>query len=160
MVIEIAPDGAQALRYVQAGWIMALSEWKTPAGAFLAAGGVMNEREQASLVVIDPAQSLTAALGYPYVLVNEVTRLGERFTIGVGDQVVGVVQPDGIVSEWSFTDSYWHQHANLSTARRILHTAEMCPEITAPREIKTWTPATGWTSYLVPPKDRQGATRR
>jgi len=59
LVIEVHPDGTQQLRYLQAGWVMALQEWDTPAGTRLVAGGVINEEARASVVVFDPTQPLT-----------------------------------------------------------------------------------------------------
>jgi hypothetical protein len=52
LVMEIAPDGAQTLRYVQAGWVMSLTEWARPDGTHLVAGGVLNEERRPSIVVL------------------------------------------------------------------------------------------------------------
>lgn len=54
-VLEIAPDGTPAMRYVQAGWVRSLAEWPTVAGTMLAAGGVTNEWGRASVAVVDVA---------------------------------------------------------------------------------------------------------
>jgi len=68
MLFEIQPDGRQTMRYVQAGWIMGVTEWRTPGGALplLAVAGVINERARASLVTFDPTQDLTMVPGGDY----------------------------------------------------------------------------------------------
>lgn len=63
-VMEVSPEGAQALRYVQAGWVQTLAEWRTPQGNVLVAGGVLNEWERGSVALIDtegPASMLPAS---------------------------------------------------------------------------------------------------
>jgi hypothetical protein len=53
ILLEIDEAGNQRVIYVQAGWIRSLAEWKSPAGHFLAVGGVYNEFEHPSTTLID-----------------------------------------------------------------------------------------------------------
>jgi hypothetical protein len=52
-ILEVLPDGEPTIRYLQPGWVQAVTEWATPAGRFLVAGGVMNEYRRASVALID-----------------------------------------------------------------------------------------------------------
>lgn len=52
--VEVTPDGVAAHRYVQPGWIKGLLERDTPSGRQIEIAGVLNDRERASLVSIDP----------------------------------------------------------------------------------------------------------
>jgi hypothetical protein len=64
-VLEVDPRGGSALRYVQPGWIHALAYWRTPTGALLAAGGIVNEYGRASVALLDvegaPGRSVSDA---------------------------------------------------------------------------------------------------
>jgi len=53
--VEVTADGTITHRYVQSGWINGILERDTPAGRRVEIAGVLNERERASLVSIDPA---------------------------------------------------------------------------------------------------------
>jgi len=59
VVLEIAPDGHQAVRYVQAGPILGLADWTTPEGPALAVVGAMGSPARASLVQLDPRRGVT-----------------------------------------------------------------------------------------------------
>ncbi len=48
-----------------------------------------------------------------------------------------------------FTDGYWHVHRELEAAGRLSHTAEHCPERTAPQEVREWS-GEGWRPIEVP----------
>jgi len=52
-VLEIDGHGAQTVRYVQSGWITALTAWMRASREYLVAGGVMNEQARASVTLID-----------------------------------------------------------------------------------------------------------
>jgi hypothetical protein len=54
-VVEVDAGGGYLLRYVQAGWVMALGYWETPSRSYLVAGGVNNEDGLASVALIDDA---------------------------------------------------------------------------------------------------------
>jgi hypothetical protein len=59
-VLEIAPDGRTAVKYVQPGRIASLAHWVTPAGGILAIGGTINSNDRATLVLLhdgDPPAS-------------------------------------------------------------------------------------------------------
>lgn len=58
--VEVTPDGTVTRRYVQAGWIKSILEHETPTGRQVEIAGVINERERASLVSIDPEAALSA----------------------------------------------------------------------------------------------------
>lgn len=60
-VLDVTPNRTASVRYVQSGWIFSLTEWNTPAGRLLAAGGVMNEQELASVALIDTAGETAAS---------------------------------------------------------------------------------------------------
>ncbi len=56
-VMEITADGQYAIRYVQSGWVWAISEWQTGGDDLLAVGGVDNNHARPSIALI----SLTEA---------------------------------------------------------------------------------------------------
>jgi len=58
--VEVTPDGAVTHRYVQSGWIKGIIERDTPSGPQIEIAGVLNDRERASLVSIDPAAPFSA----------------------------------------------------------------------------------------------------
>lgn len=62
-VVQVHRDGRQEVRYVQSGWIKALTDWSTPTQSLMAAGGVLNEYKEASVVLFDPTAPLTMLRG-------------------------------------------------------------------------------------------------
>ena len=52
-VLEVAPDGATAVRYVQPGRIYSLTYWATRKGPLLMAGGTLNEASRASVALMN-----------------------------------------------------------------------------------------------------------
>lgn len=52
VIVEIAPNGVQRMRYLQAGWIVSMEEWRTPQGSWLVAGGVFNEPAQPGIALM------------------------------------------------------------------------------------------------------------
>jgi len=58
--VEVTPDGTVTRRYVQSGWIKGILERDTSLGRQVEIAGVLNDRERASLVTIDPAAPMTA----------------------------------------------------------------------------------------------------
>lgn len=57
VVIQVSPDGTGSMRYVQAGWVVALSEWELDGRPVLVAGGVINEHANASLAFLDATKT-------------------------------------------------------------------------------------------------------
>ncbi len=53
MIIEIDGTGKSEIKYLQTGWIRALTEWKTPTGTLLAVAGVSNEFQRPSLALVN-----------------------------------------------------------------------------------------------------------
>lgn len=52
-VLEIAPNGASHLKYVQPGRIYSLTYWRTPTDTWLVAGGTLNEASNASAALVN-----------------------------------------------------------------------------------------------------------
>jgi hypothetical protein len=59
-VLEVDADGSSRLLYFQPGWITTVARWDGAAGSYLVAGGVLNARQRASLVLV-PVESLPAS---------------------------------------------------------------------------------------------------
>jgi hypothetical protein len=59
LVIQVDAEGTQSVRYIQAGWIKGLAEDKTTGRTLVAAAGVVNARNRASLTTFDPSQAIT-----------------------------------------------------------------------------------------------------
>lgn len=58
-LVEVTPDGTVHHRYVQSGWIKGVLERDAPMGRQVEVAGVLNERERASLVSLDPSATLS-----------------------------------------------------------------------------------------------------
>jgi hypothetical protein len=54
IVGEVLPGGKWVTRYLQTGWVMSLAEFSTSHGRLLAAGGVIADENQPSVVLLDP----------------------------------------------------------------------------------------------------------
>lgn len=189
-VMEVSPTGEQAMRYVQAGWVRSLEEWPWQGREHVAAGGVLNEHARASLLVFDPDVPRTVMSGstpefscdeagdppvhgytFPplevhraqqqaYTITDRLQRIGRHMRLDLGHFAHVVIDDDGQVTEFSFTDLYRKEHDSLAAARLIHHSTTLCPEPTQIKDIHTWSPDTGWTSTPFVPTAAPARTNR
>lgn len=75
--VEVTADGTVTHRYVQSGWIKGILERDTPTGRRIEIAGVLNDRERASLVSIDPAMPFSALTPVAPEFVCETERASE-----------------------------------------------------------------------------------
>ena len=52
-VLAVDADASETMQFLQAGWVTSLAYWKTARGPLLAAGGVSNAHERASIALLD-----------------------------------------------------------------------------------------------------------
>jgi hypothetical protein len=98
---------------------------------------------------------LTNAAHHLYAYVKNIMLSGPNLRItafqGNGDSEY-LVSPNFAISSFQYTGSYWGAHKQLELQGRLDHTAEECPEQTAPVEVREWTPALGWRQQMVMPR--------
>lgn len=178
IVVEIAPDGSQAIRYVQSGWVMSLTPWQRPDGLFLVAGGVLNEEVRPSVVVmrtdgpptVSPTRTaafacdiegqapvemttvgafeVTRAKGFPYLMANRLHVLAGELRVELGHDAVATVGDTGRVESLATTDTYLRDHMALQPLV-LTHALEDCAELHSQKPVGHWTPAEGWREYGV-----------
>lgn len=175
IVMEISSDQPDAvIRYLQAGPVMALTEWHTANGINLAAGGKLDTEQRPSLALIDIASPVPASapqsicdIGNP-VAVSQLTLLPSLNMAEVGDRpsaavdflaVVGdelkvafahrlflfIVGADGVVGR-SFLDDICGGSAATSPYR------PECAMLSVPAEVRTWKPEVGWNTTVITPE--------
>jgi hypothetical protein len=185
-VLEVDPDGASRVKYVQAGSLYSIAHWVTASGGYLAIGGTSEEFSTATLalmpdtigaatfpigverltcegcpegpprrVLLVAAAELTAANHELFPYVNVVRQLGAGLKLvirdGPGNSVIEV-RPDFAAETLQYGQHYWASHRTLESKGLIDHPAERCPDRVRPRELREWTPDSGWRSSMITPK--------
>lgn len=59
------------------------------------------------------------------------------------------------VESVSMSDAYWEAHRRLGREGKISHTVQQCKEYSEGKEVRVWTPTSGWTTSWARPEERQ-----
>jgi hypothetical protein len=95
-----------------------------------------------------PALDVTRAANSAYSMVKSLAVVGNDLKVTLDDRggsAIAMITPDLSV-DVVLSERYWVEHQRLEMERRIDHRADICPERTQLKELRTWTPAKGWTS--------------
>lgn len=111
-------------------------------------------------VVLLPELEVTRAGGDAYAMVGDLRVVGSDLRADTGANVVTTVAADGTVTDLSAGDDYWMAHQKLEALHKLTHSVAFCPELTTPKEIRSWTPAGGWRSTMIAMKSRQSVPHR
>lgn len=111
-------------------------------------------------VVLLPDFEVAEAGGDAYVMVGDLRVVGSDLRADTGANVVTTVAADGTVTDLSAGDDYWMAHRKLEASHKLTHSMAFCPELTTPKEVRSWTAAGGWRSSTVAMKSRQPVPRR
>jgi hypothetical protein len=108
------------------------------------------------LLLIAPAE-LTRANNevFPYVVQLQVVGASLKLTIADGPgRSVASVEPDFSLQSLQFGQRYWAAHKSLEGRAQIDHATEDCPDRLKPRQVREWTPDSGWrTTEVLPLRD-------
>ncbi len=128
------------------------ARWTTVKRSRLTCAGCP-DGEPAALFVIPPSD-VTRALRRPYGWVTRSVVTGSDLLVhiddGFGSGSLMTLAKDLRVTGFERSDQYWQVHQDLERDGRITHAAAECPELSHPIEIRSWTPAGGWSSVAVP----------
>lgn len=97
-----------------------------------------------------PTMDVVEAQGHAFPIVYRANVIAQQLLVEAdnGKSVVTLAQ-NGQVLSHKTGDDYWVQHRALSATNRLDHSVENCPEVLQPREIREWTPTSGWRTYSV-----------
>jgi hypothetical protein len=122
-------------------------------GPALACGGCPQGSVRA-LFLLAPSEILVALLR-PYAEVSTIRPAGDGIRVsldeGFGQGSVVQLGPDLRIKAYDRSDRYWQVHREMERDGRLTHAIEQCPEATAAKTIRLWTPTEGWTEYAVAP---------
>lgn len=97
-----------------------------------------------------PPQEVTKVQGHAYPIVYRVNASARDLLVEVdSSRSLVTFGPDGQASSQGMSDDYWLAHKALSASNTLDHGVESCPELLQPREMREWTSAGGWRTYLV-----------
>jgi hypothetical protein len=111
-------------------------------------------------VVLLPELEVTRAGGDAYAMVADLRVVGSDLRADTGANVVTTISADGTVTDLSAGDDYWMAHRKLEASHKLTHSVASCPELTTPKEVRSWTPAGGWRSSTIAMTSRQSSPRR
>jgi hypothetical protein len=98
-------------------------------------------------VILFPRGELTGANYERFNFVRSLRQAGPSLKGIIDDgsgSTVLMLSPDFSVESLEFTDRYWAAHREFELRGRIEHPADACPDRTAPREVREWTPEGLW----------------
>jgi hypothetical protein len=91
----------------------------------------------------------------PYDVVYDLHVAGTDLRVSYTElDATARLSPDLRVVEYGLADSYFVRHSNLQRIGLLDHGANECPFATSAKDIKEWSPMTGWHSVSVPPRPR------
>jgi hypothetical protein len=105
-------------------------------------------------LLLVPGSELVAANNEKFPSVTATRPVGTALKVMIGEgggASVLMLDEDFSIESFQFSDRYWAAHERFEREGRLDHTAKDCPELRKPREVKEWTPETGWSRQLLPP---------